>query len=103
MRRIFALGSRDTGHCYPGHEVHGGFMTLTSRFDLTCDNPASSAGQPVLVERGTGATYAPSDIISPYPKDGPLPAAQFVRRIARSLVLGPKDADLVTRFCALGV
>ena len=71
---------------------------LDPSWDLTTAHAASSYGQPVLVNRGTGKTYGPRNILKAYPSWGVLPAAAVVDRFLKGKHLDDDTVTLVTRF-----
>ena len=71
---------------------------LGPNWELSTDHAASSAGQPVLVNRGTDKAYGPRDILEPYPSWGRMPAARAVARIAETKALDTDGEALVARF-----
>ena len=73
---------------------------LTPSWMLTTENAASSYGQPVLLSRPTRDVFGPADILQPYPSWGYMPAAEAVRRMARTAKLDDNAQALVNRFCA---
>jgi hypothetical protein len=73
-------------------------VTLTPSFELTTEHAASSYGQPVLVDRGTGLAYGPANIIVPYPSWGHMLARDAVKRMAATKKLGKKEQQLVNSF-----
>jgi len=52
----------------------------------------------VLVNRGTGKTYGPGDILKAYPSWGFMPAAAVVDRFTKGKRLDADTTTLVTRF-----
>lgn len=74
---------------------------LAPSWELTTEHAASSYGQPVLVNRGTGEAYGPGDILTPYPSYGPMVAADAVRRLAKTAKLDEEGRALVARFVGL--
>jgi hypothetical protein len=71
---------------------------LAPSWELTTDHAASSYGQPVLVNRGTGKTYGPGDILKASPSWGFLPAAAVVDRFLKGKHLDADTETMVTRF-----
>ena len=81
--------------------VEGGDMatTLTGTWELTTEHPTSSYGAPVLVNRATGDGYGPGDIVKCCPSWGFMPAADAVRRMAKTAELDDEGRDAIARFC----
>jgi len=81
-------------------------ISLSPSWELTTDHAASSYGQPVLVNRTTGAVFAPGDVVNPYPSQpvfvfppyGFMPASDAVRRLAKTKKLDEEELALVGRF-----
>lgn len=74
---------------------------LAPSWDLTTDHAASSYGQPVLVNRGTGEAYGPGDVLVPYPSWGYVTGAMAVARLAKRRKLDADGKALVERFTRL--
>ncbi len=53
-------------------------VTLTLTWELSTEHPASTYGQPVLVNRDTGEAYGPSDVVQVYGPMGRMVAAKAV-------------------------
>jgi hypothetical protein len=75
--------------------------SLSPSWALTTEHAASSYGQPVLVNRGTGEAYGPGDVVMLYPSHGYTKAADGVRRLAKTAHLTKAGAALVAKFCGL--
>ena len=73
-------------------------QNLSGTWELSTDHAASSYGQPVLVNRTTGEAYGAADIVKPYPAWGFMPAAEAVRRLAKTAKLDADGRDLVAKF-----
>jgi hypothetical protein len=73
-------------------------VRLTPSWELTDERVGSSYGQPVLVNRPTGAAYGPGDIIEPYAHWGLKPAAVHVVRMIEMKKLSGEDLEFVGRF-----
>jgi hypothetical protein len=71
---------------------------LSVTWELSTEHPASTYGQPVLVNRDTGGAYGPSDIVQIYEYLGPMVAARAVRRLARAAELTVAQQALVAQF-----
>jgi len=76
-------------------------VALTPSFELTTRHPASSYGQPVLVNRGSGEAFGPGDILQPYPSWEYQTGASAVDRMAATKDLTPDQVSLVRKFTAL--
>jgi hypothetical protein len=72
--------------------------SLSPSWELSTENAASSYGRPVLVNRTTGETFGTADILKAYPSFGFMPAAEVVRRLAKTKKLDDEGRDLVARF-----
>jgi hypothetical protein len=77
-------------------------VTLTPSFELTTEHSASSYGQPVLVNRGSGEAYGPGDVFQPYPSWPYLPASKAVERMARTKKLTYDERAFVDKFVNFG-
>jgi len=77
-------------------------ITLTPSYQLTDQHPASSYGQPVLVNRGSGEAFGPGDILTPYPSWGMMPARNVVRRMAKTAKLTDEERVSVAGFVNFG-
>lgn len=75
---------------------------LTGTWELTTENTASSYGQPVLLNRTTGETFGPADVLNVYPSWGHMPAAAAVERMMKTASLDAEGEALAAKFCALG-
>jgi hypothetical protein len=75
---------------------------LAPSWILTTDHAASSHGQPVLVNRASGAAYGPGDLVEAYPSHGPTLAANAVDRLAKTASLDAAGLKLVEKFRRLG-
>ena len=81
-------------------------ISLSPSWKLTTDHAASSYGQPVLVNRTTGAVFGPGDVVNLYPSlpafifppYGFMPASDAVRRLAKLKQLDEEELALVGRF-----
>ncbi len=73
-------------------------VTLTRAWELSDEHARSRAGQPVLVNRGTGAAYGPGAPVDAFPLWGVLPAARLVAHLAKTVRLNAQDMTRVTRF-----
>lgn len=76
-------------------------IQLTPSYILTNEHSASSYGQPVLVNRGSGAAYGPGDILQPYPSWGYIPATRAVERMTASCNLNEEQQAFVAKFVTL--
>jgi hypothetical protein len=77
-------------------------VALTPSFELTTKHPASSYGQPVLVNRGSGEAFGPGDILQPFPSWEFQTAAYAVHRMAEVKTLTPAESALASKFTELG-
>jgi len=77
-------------------------VTLKPSWELTTDHPASSYGQPVLVNRGSGEAFGPGDILTPYPSWGMMPASGAVERMASNKKFTDEERAFVSRFVDFG-
>jgi len=71
---------------------------LAPSWELSTEHAASSYGQPVLVNRGTGEAFGPGDVLIPYPSWGYVTAAMAVARFAKRKRLDADGAALVEKF-----
>jgi hypothetical protein len=76
-------------------------VVLKPSWILTTDHPASSYGQPVLVNRGDRQAFGPADIVEPYPSWGLMPASLAVLRMAKTAHLDAEGMGAVEKFCRL--
>jgi hypothetical protein len=72
--------------------------TLNPSWELSTDDPASTRGQPVLVNRITGLTFGPGDRVKTDPNHGYAKAAHAVARLAETAKLNADGEALVARF-----
>ncbi len=72
--------------------------TLSRNWELSTDDPGSSFGQPVLVNRITGQTFGPGDRVKTDPNYGYGKAADAVARLAETAKLDTDGEALVARF-----
>jgi hypothetical protein len=77
-------------------------LTLKPSWELTTEHAASSYGQPVLVNRGSGEAYGPGDILRPYTSWGYITAAAAVERMTSIRNLTDDERIFVERFVNLG-
>ena len=77
-------------------------VTLSGTWALSTDHAASSYEQPVLVNRPSGDAYGPGDIVQLYPSYGFLPAADGVRRLAKTAKLSADGRLMVATFARVG-
>jgi hypothetical protein len=77
-------------------------VNLRSSWELTNEHAASSYGQPVLVNRGSGEIFGPGDILTPYPSWGFMIAAEAVERMAKTKKLTYDEQIFVDRFVNFG-
>jgi hypothetical protein len=73
-------------------------ISLSPTWKLSTDYAAPSYGQLVLVNRTTGEAFGPGDLVKPYPSYGLMPAAEAVRRLAKTKKLNEEGRDMVARF-----
>jgi len=73
-------------------------IILKPSWILTTDHSASSYGQPVLVNRGTGEAYGPGDIINAYPSWDYQPARAAVHRMLKTANLTEEEKAAVEKF-----
>jgi hypothetical protein len=71
---------------------------LSPDWELSTDDPASSHGQPVLVNQTTGQTFGPRDRVKTNLNHGYAKAADAVARLAESAKLNVDGGTLVARF-----
>ena len=76
-------------------------IVLKPSWILTTDHSASSYGQPVLVNRGSGEVYGKGDIVKPYPSWDYTPARMAVLRMMKSKELSEDEKQFCGRFCRL--
>ena len=76
-------------------------IVLKPSWILTTDHSASSYGQPVLVNRGTGEAFGPGDVLQAYPSWGYTPAFHAVRRMMKTAVLSEEEKEICGRFTRL--
>ena len=76
-------------------------IVLKPSWILTTNHAASSYGQPVLVNRGTGEAYGTGDIVKPYPSWDYTPAFHAVRRMMKTAVLSEEEKEICRRFTRL--
>ena len=69
-------------------------VLLSPRFVLIAE-----AGVIYLTDRMTGSKIWPEDVLEPFPSWGFHPAAEQVRRMARSAMLKPDEREVVEQFC----
>lgn len=77
-------------------------VALTPSFELSTEHAASSYGQPVLVDRGSGEAYGPGDILRPYPSWGWTTGAAAVERMTATKKLTNEEREFVERFVSFG-
>jgi hypothetical protein len=77
-------------------------VNLRSSWQLTDEHAASSYGQPVLVNRASGETFGPADILQPHPSWPSLPASGIVERMAKTAKLTDEERAFVARFVNFG-
>jgi hypothetical protein len=72
-------------------------MMIGSRWMLTTEHAASSYGQPVLVDKGTGRSYGPEDIIlvGPFPLRARVVVALALKNPSKAT---PEEAEFLRRF-----
>jgi len=73
---------------------------LSPSWKLSTEHAASSYGIPVLVNCQTGEAFGPGDIVKAYPSHGFAPAADVVRRLAKTSHRDEEGAQLISRFLA---
>ena len=73
-------------------------IVLKPSWILTTDHSASSYGQPVLVNRGTGEAFGPGDVLEAYPSWGWLPARDAVKRMLKTVELSEDQKGFVEKF-----
>ena len=71
---------------------------LSVTWELSTEHPASTYGQPLLVNRDTGEAYGPSDIVQVYGHMGRMVAAKAVQRLAPAAELNVAQRVLVAQF-----
>jgi hypothetical protein len=71
---------------------------LSPEWELSTEDPASSDGQPVLVNRTTGEAFGPRDKVKMYPSHHFAKAAGAVARLAETARLNVDGTALVSRF-----
>jgi len=76
-------------------------VTLKPSWELTTELAASSYGQPVLVNRGSGEAFGPGDIIRPYPSWSFMTAQCAVQRMAATKKLTAEQQDFVRKFAGV--
>ena len=73
-------------------------VILSPEWELSTDDPASSGGQPVLVNRSTWKVFGPGDKVMLDPSQGYVKAAHAVARLADTAKLNADGDALVARF-----
>ena len=76
-------------------------IVLKPSWILTTNHAASSYGQPVLVNRGSGEAYGKGDIVKPYPSWDYTPARDAVLRMMKTAVLSEDEKEICRRFTRL--
>jgi hypothetical protein len=71
---------------------------LSPDWELSTDDPASSDGQPVLVNRSTWKAFRPGDKVKLYTSQGYTKAVHAVARLAETAKLNVDGGALVARF-----
>lgn len=71
---------------------------LSPEWELSTDDPAASAGQPVLVNRNTWKAFGPGDKVKVHSSQGYVKTVHAVARLAGTAKLNVDGEALVARF-----
>ena len=73
-------------------------IQLTPSYILTDESSSPSYGKPVLLNRQTGETFGPGNIIRAYPSWNYQPALDAVKRMAAILFLNREQRQFIDKF-----
>jgi hypothetical protein len=73
-------------------------ITLWPPWELNTDHPATSSGEPVLVNHKTGTAFHSKDLMEAFPAWGRMSAAQTVKRMVRGKKYRDDEIKLIKRF-----
>ena len=77
-------------------------VQLTPSWKLTDEHPASSYGQPVLVQKDNPEAYGPADIVRCYPSWTFQPASLAAERLSKLGKRTGEELEFIRKFVEFG-